>query len=89
MAYFATNVNIALADRFELMFKDTIEKIQVAPELGVLYAARSKKTRGLRFRKMTRFKKHLVFYRITRNVVEIVRVLHGARNLDRILRKGE
>lgn len=41
----------------------------------------------MRVRRIEGFPKHLAFYRIADDHVEIVRVLHGARNLDALLER--
>jgi toxin ParE1/3/4 len=35
------------------------------------------------------FKKYLVFYRVTDTGVEIIRVIHGARDIEAILDDGD
>ena len=40
---------------------------------------------GLRVWRIQGFEKHLIFYRPVADGIEIVRVLHGARDLDRLL----
>jgi toxin ParE1/3/4 len=41
---------------------------------------------GLRFWRLPGFGNHLIFYLTNEQCIEIVRVLHGARNIDAILR---
>lgn len=33
--------------------------------------------------------RHLIFYRVDNDRIEIVRVLHGSRDIERVLRSGE
>ena len=40
---------------------------------------------GLRVWRIQGLEKHLIFYRTVPDGIEIVRVLHGARDLDRLL----
>jgi plasmid stabilization system protein ParE len=40
---------------------------------------------GIRQWKVSTFDKYLIFYRIVSSGIDIIRVLHGARDIDRIL----
>ncbi len=55
------------------------------PELGPLRAFDRRDLSGLRSLPVHGFEKHLVFYRPTKEGIEVVRVLHGARDLGTIL----
>src|SRR5712672_3469015 len=83
--FYADDVgNPDLADRFLACAESTFKKLARMPTLGRARAFRSPKAKSLRSWKVTDFPKHLVFYRPLPNdrSVEIVRVLHGARDLD-------
>ena len=43
---------------------------------------------GVRVFPVSRFKKYLVFYRPVADGIEILRVLHGARDIDDLLAEG-
>jgi len=40
--------------------------------------------RGVRRWRIQRFESYLVFYRDTGRAIEIIRVVHGARNIERL-----
>jgi len=61
--------------------EETVSLISNNPEIGV---ARPR-LRNLRSMIVTEFPNYLVFYRLASGRVEIVRVLHGARDLHSIL----
>jgi toxin ParE1/3/4 len=50
---------------------------------------RSPRLADLRFFPVTRFPNHLVFYRPLEDGLELVRVLHGAREIARLLESEE
>ena len=52
------------------------------PEMGRLREFSNARLRGLRSWRIRGFEHWLVFYRVTDEAVEVVRVLHGARDLE-------
>jgi len=80
----ADNLDAALRviDAIEVAFG----KLAVNPELGVELKELSKSSlQNLRMWVVPRFRNYLIFYRPTANGVEVVRVLHGARDLRNLL----
>lgn len=69
-----------------LEFRDAVQReirlLQMHPFLG---RPRRFRKRGLRSWRIKGFEKYLIFYRPSRTTLEIVRVIHGARDLKRIL----
>jgi toxin ParE1/3/4 len=55
------------------------------PALGTSYDPDHPALTELRFLPIARFKKYLVFYRPIPGGIEVVRVLHGARDIHGIL----
>jgi toxin ParE1/3/4 len=55
------------------------------PEIGTLRKSKIPALAEVRFWPVRGFEKHLIFYRPTANGVEIVRVLHGRRDLESLL----
>ena len=72
-----------LADRFVACAETTFKKLARTPGLGRVRSFPSPQAKNLRSWKVTDFPKHLVFYRALPEDrgVEIVRVIHGARDL--------
>ncbi len=85
IAYFVVNASKAVAIRFAHMANETIEMIMEMPELGAPWESDAAKLQGLRYRMMKRFKRHVVFYRVTDEAIEIDRILRGSRNLEQYL----
>jgi toxin ParE1/3/4 len=78
----------AAADRFADAFERACELLVSMPELGHLQAFAHPELEGLRSFPVKGFEKYLVFYRIAPPVLEIVRVLHGARDLPALFEEG-
>lgn len=69
------------ADRVVSAFEKQVALLANQPELGLL----KPKLRGLRLWPVTDFPNYLIFYRQREGRIEIVRILHGARDLPSIL----
>ncbi|MBY0262053.1 MAG: type II toxin-antitoxin system RelE/ParE family toxin [Phycisphaerales bacterium] len=80
--------NAAAADRFFVALDRTAERIAAFPASGAALRARLAALRGLRWVPVSGFPKYLVFYRETADAVVLLRVLHGARDWRRELRRG-
>ena len=83
--YFAVDVGQPdLADRFIACVELTFTNLGRMPGLGRTRKFRNPKAKNLRSWKVDHFPNHLVFYRLLPDGrgVEIVRVLHGVRDLD-------
>lgn len=78
--------NPAAAERFDAGFRRTCRQLVEFPYIGTPRRFRGRAYRGLRSRSIKGFESWLVFYAASRSTVEIVRVLHGARDLRRALR---
>jgi toxin ParE1/3/4 len=82
--FFADDVgNPALADRFVACAEATFKKLARTPSLGRVRSFASPKAKNLRSWKVNGFPKHLIFYRALPGDpgVEIISVVHGARDL--------
>jgi toxin ParE1/3/4 len=72
----------ATADRFVDAFDATVKQIGEVPELGSPWESNNPRCTGLRYWKVDGFPKHLIFYRHESGTVEVLRVCHGARDLE-------
>lgn len=76
--------NPSAARRFADEFWSATIRIAEMPEAGFLVSGLSQPLRAVRV--SSRFRRYLIFYRTPDEAqVEIVRVLHGARDLTRLL----
>lgn len=69
------------AIRFLDAFDKTVEFLKRSPLIGEVCPYPNPLFEGTRVWRVRGFKNHLVFYRVLPNELEIVRVLHGSRDL--------
>ncbi len=72
------------ADRFIESAENAFQKLLQFPHLGSPRELRDPDYSGLRMWPIPGFRNHLIFYRPTEDGVEIIRVLHAARDQVRI-----
>jgi toxin ParE1/3/4 len=76
----------ATARRFRVQAEAAFQRLASMPNLGARYDHEHPALAGLRFLPLpSRFKKFVVFYRPVADGIEIVRVLHGARDIESVL----
>ena len=73
--------NPRAALRFLNAAEATIRQLAASPGIGTRYDSDHPALAELRYFPITRFKNDLVFYRLAKGGIEIVRVLHGAATL--------
>lgn len=81
--------DLRTAERFLLAARKTMADLARMPGLGSPCEFRSLHLRDIRVRPIRGFRKHLIFYRPIRGGVEIVRVLHGARDVKALLLEAD
>ena len=72
------------AERFVTALEKTLRILVKNPELGPARRFRQSDLAAVRSFPVKGFDRHLVFYRPTENGIEVLRVLHGARDLGAI-----
>ena len=85
LAEFLARSSLAVAERFIDAAEASIQDLILMPEMGNPWETENPRLRGLRYRPVKGFKNHLVFYRVTAESIDIVRVLHATRDLDAIV----
>jgi toxin ParE1/3/4 len=88
IAAFINKDNQEAARRFLESAEATFEMLAEASGIGSLYFVRRSQFQELRCFPVRGFKNYLIFYDRSSTAVEIVRVLHGARNIPVILRRN-
>jgi len=78
--------NPVAAERFAAAFAKDCGRLTEFPRIGRSVTNSGRTLRGLRYRGISGLESWLAFYRVTADTLEIVRVLHGARDLRRALR---
>ena len=74
--------DIAVADRFREAVQETVKMLCDNPELGERF--RRDLTGTIRRRSILHFTNYLIFYRREESVLQVLRILHGARNYERL-----
>ena len=74
--------NPSAADRLVEDAYQVCQRLAEHPELGPVRHFQNDDPPGIRFIVIPRFRNCLVFYRATGTAVEILRVLHGAQDID-------
>lgn len=83
--YLAENASPETAFRFAEAADDTFAFLATTPEAGAVWESQTAPVPGLRLWRIKGFEKHRVFYRPTEDGIDVVRVLHGHRDIDAIL----
>jgi toxin ParE1/3/4 len=77
--------NLDAGDRFLYAAEATFKRLTELPGIGKLSGFSNSKLAQIRQYPIKGFNKYIVFYQISPEAVEIIRVLHGAQNLEFIL----
>jgi len=82
--YYEQKADRTLAERWSSSVDEAIQRLLRWPETGAPTRFRSARLTGLRWIAVPRFPKHLIFYRYLpeEQLLRIVQVLHGARDLE-------
>lgn len=80
--YYAEQEGLELALRFYEAAANTFALIATQPRIGAVRKYRDPLLAGIRFHPIKGFEKQLVFYRPLTDGIEVLRVVHGARDLE-------
>jgi toxin ParE1/3/4 len=87
--WYAENASVETADRFLHAAEETVAMLSLQPEAGYRIFVRRPELQGRRrFPLPGTFGKILLFYFPIRDGIEIVRVVDGDRNVERLLMEG-
>ena len=75
----------AAARRFLAAAEKAYATIAAMPQIGSLWRAESVRFRGVRYFPIPRYPNYVIFYRPLADGAEILHILHGARDIQRIL----
>lgn len=73
--------NAEAAYRFLRRTEQAIETLAQFPEIGHKWSSKNAQLVGIRFWKPKGFKRHVIFYRPGNDHIEVLRVLHGSRDV--------
>jgi toxin ParE1/3/4 len=83
--YYARQAGMRVADRFFAQAEATFARLARMPGIGTQYEPDEPLYADLRYFSVARFRMYLVFYRPIRGGIEVLRILHGARDIASIL----
>lgn len=83
--YLAEEADAETGIRFFEAAHETFRALLAMPGMGRRRALNNPRLSDIRQWSVSGFEKHLIFYRSVPSGIDIVRVLHGARDIDRIL----
>ena len=87
--WYAENANIETADRFLLAADSTAMMLAGQPESGIQIFVTKPELQGIRrFPVTDGFEKILLFYFPLQDGIDLVRVVHGNRDLERLFGEG-
>jgi toxin ParE1/3/4 len=89
LADYISHDNLDAALRFLDAAENTFVFLATHHEAGQLCNFRSQEARGVRVWRVDGFKNHLIFYCPTNDGIDVVRVLHGARDIEAIFSEPE
>ena len=80
---------LSAARRVLVAVRKTYDILADMPEMGSLWKAEDPRFEGIRYFPIPRYPNYVIFYRPLPDGVEILRILHGARDLEAILQAEE
>lgn len=89
LAYHLALTDLTISDRFLDACNDTFKRLEKMPRLGRVGKFRNPVLSDVRVWPVKGFKNHLIFYCITESGIEILRVLHSSRDLDRVFEEED
>ncbi len=66
----------------------TFSLLSSYPEIGAAFPCQDAGLQGLRHFQVSGFRNYIIFYKLVPNGIEVWRVLHGARDLPKVLAEG-
>ncbi len=85
LATYIAEDNLEASDKFLAAAEETFKQLGQMPKMGKSCQFSNPNLAGVRQQFIKGFRKYLVFYRPIKSGVEILRVIHGARDIEAIL----
>jgi toxin ParE1/3/4 len=80
--WYEERANSRLGNRWESAVAQALLRIVKNPRSGAPCTFKASELRGARRVSVSGFPKHLIFYRVEKDALLILRVIHGARDLE-------
>jgi toxin ParE1/3/4 len=87
-ASLASQASLETALLFYDAARTTVARIAKMPSIGERWPSADPRLADLRVWRLEGFEEHLIFYRPAAEGIEVVRVLHGARDIENVLESG-
>jgi len=81
IALYIASGNVRAAKEFRKALERTYSVIETLPKVGSLSDFGNLRLVDMRMLPIQKFEKYLLVYRVTKDSIEIIRVIHGARDL--------
>jgi toxin ParE1/3/4 len=81
--------NPAAAERVYAAYEATLELLRRTPDIGRLYDSADPRLAGVRMLPIQRYHTYLLFHRRAGDVVEVLHVWHGARDIAALWRTDD
>jgi toxin ParE1/3/4 len=88
-ATYISHENLDAGDRFLYATEATFQQLAKFPAIGKLSGFSNPMLAQVRQYPVKGFKKYIIFYQLHPETVEVIRVLHGAQNLEFILEQDQ
>jgi toxin ParE1/3/4 len=80
---YIANDRLESAVKFLVAVRSDMSKLRDMPGLGPVWGFKREDLRDVRFWPIGGFRNFLIFYRPTKEGIEVLRVIHGARDVER------
>ena len=81
--------NTDAARRFYPAARETFSDLAEMPGMGVLRDYQNPQLAGMRMQAIKGFRNYLAFYLTTEDSIQVLRVLHGARDIEKAFRPSD
>ncbi len=89
IAYYIAEDSLEASDRFVEAVDSAYVRLAEMPGIGVIRDFGNQTLKGMRMWPVPGFPKHLIFYRTTDSELRVIRVLHGARDMESVFRSND
>ena len=86
---FGEQTSVELAERYVAAVEATLSRLAGQPHAGALYDSAIAGLRGLRRIRVKGFENYLIFYLPHEAGIDVIRVLHGARDIGQVFAHEE
>jgi toxin ParE1/3/4 len=88
IARFIARDNLDAGKRFYDAVYGDLQKLAAMPGIGALREVRNPDLKGLRSWPVSGYRNYLIFYRPIDGGIEVMHILHGARDYQKIIEQG-